>query len=358
MDGTKGKKYLKSYIQQAGPILHEILSEEVKAAKEFGEVPVESMKAYLKMIAEGKGIRGALITLFYQICGGKNKKEALITSTFIELFHSAILIHDDFMDRDPFRRGITTIHKIFSDRAKKYGVKIPSDHYGDSIAVCIGDTGFYLSWETLLNSKLPKKNIMEAGKIYSRYVARLGLGQSLDMTVGGNIKAKEKEILKVIWMKSGEYTAELPMLVGAALAGEKNKNRLEAIKSYAKCLGWAFHIQDDILGLYADEEKLGKPVGSDLREGKNTLLMLHLRKQGTKEQKAFQDKVLGNPKVTKQQTEKMKQILKDSGSYRHVINKGWSYVKEGKKHVSQITKNKKHREILESLLVFMMERTK
>ena len=358
MNGTKGKKYLKSYIKQIAPILDKFLSKEVEEAKDFGSVQVDLMQAYKDMITAGKGIRGSLIYLFYQICGGKNKREVLKTSTFIELFHSAILIHDDFMDRDPFRRGMTTIHKLFADKSKKLGIKVPADHFGYSIAVCVGDSGFYLSWETLINSKLPKKRVLEAGNLYARYVARLGLGQSLDMTITGDLNASEKDILKVIWAKSGEYTSELPILVGAALAGEKNKKRLKAIKSYAKCFGWAFHIQDDILGLYADEAKLGKPVGSDLREGKNTLLMLHLRDHGNREQKAFQKKILGNSKVTKKDTEKMRKILKDAGSYQYVIDIGWKYVEEGKKYIPQITKNKKYQEILESLLVFMMERAK
>jgi len=99
-------------------------------------------------------------------------------------------------------------------------------------------------------------------------------------------------------------------------------------------------------------------VGSYLREGKNTLFMLHLDKTGTHEQIEFKDKVLGNPDITNEDVERMRQILKDCGSYQHVIDLGWNYVEEGKKYIPEITTDPKLVQTLESLLVYMMERTK
>src|SRR3989344_7981400 len=140
MDGVKGKNYLKNYITRAKPLLIDFLDKEIKSAEreDMGYLPLELLKDYSKMVSEGKGVRGALIELAYKACGGTDAQKVLSASIFIELFHSAILIHDDFMDRDSFRRGIETIHKQFEKDGLKSGIKIPIDHYGNAQAVNIG----------------------------------------------------------------------------------------------------------------------------------------------------------------------------------------------------------------------------
>jgi geranylgeranyl diphosphate synthase type I len=358
MDGALGKKYLKDYSAEVQPILAEFLSAEMEVSKDLGKIPLMLMDSYKDMISRGKGIRGTLVKLGYLVGGGKDVDEVVRTSIFVELFHSAILIHDDFMDRDPFRRGAPTVHEEFKKVGKDFGVRIPLDHYGNTAAVCLGDAGLYLSWKALLNSKLPQDRVIEASKLYADFIVRLALGQSLDMTITGMEDIGEQDILTVIWTKSGEYTSQLPLFVGATLAGGMGDEKLAALKDYAKCFGWAFQIQDDILGLYADEDELGKPVGSDIREGKNTLLMLNLRKHGRSADKKFMRKVLGNPNVSVEDVEKMRKILKESGAFQKVVDMGWEYVEEGKQYISRITKDKKLLEVLESLLVYMMERTK
>ena len=358
MNGSIGKQFLKEYIESSKPIISAFLTEEINKIKEFGEISVKLLESFREMAAEGKGIRGALTVLGYQIFGGEDLVEIRRTSTFLEIFHAGILVQDDFMDRDDIRRGLPTIHKRFEKVGKDVMVRIPFDHYGNSVALCLSDAALYLSWKILLSSNLPRELVINAGSIYANYIVRLAFGQSLDLTVTGMEDYKEDDVLKVIWTKSGEYTGLLPLMVGAALAGGKDSQKLENIKNYARCFGWAFQIQDDILGLYADEEKLGKPVGSDLREGKNTLFMLYLRKNGTQPQKKFQSRILGNKDITKEDVKKMRRMLKDSGSYQHVVDMGWKYVEEGKKYVPLITNDKKLAEILESLLVYMMERTK
>lgn len=358
MDGKIGKKFLKDYITRTRPILTDFVKGEEKKGKSMGFVPGELMKSYREMVALGKGVRGTLVTLGYKLAGGKDTKEITRVSTFIELFHSAILIHDDFMDRDPFRRGQITTHKKFEKVGKKIKVKIPADHYGNSVAVCLGDAGYFMSWKVLLSAKFPKSNVFKAADIYADSIISLTMGQSLDVTISGAEKLKEKDLLNVIWTKSGDYTALLPLRVGAVLAGAKDKKFFKAIEGYAKCFGWAFQIQDDVLGAYADEKKLGKPVGSDFREGKNTLLIYHLKKRATKKQLEFVNNTLGNPNISKKDILKMKKLIKESGSYDYVVKMGWDYVNEGKKYINKLTKNKKLRIILESLLIYMMERTK
>lgn len=358
MDGSLGKQCLKEYIKNARPVIETFLDSEIQNAALLGDIPRHLMESFKASVVEGKGIRGFLVTLGYQLANGTDYNDILNTSIFIEIFHSGILAHDDFMDNDSLRRGLPTIHKQFAEIGKNIGIKTDPNHYGEALAICLGDASFYLSWQKLLESKASPELLLKASQLYIKYALRLVHGQVLDMTIPATDNINEEDVLKVIWTKSGEYTALLPLHVGATLGGMQDQQKLKAIENYAKCFGWAFQIQDDTLGMFSEEEKIGKPITSDLREGKNTLYMLHLRKHGTSEQKEIQRQLLGNKSITKEDVYKMREILQASGSYKYVIDMGWNYVEEGKQYISQITANKELADIMESLLVFMMERAK
>ncbi len=356
MSSNLAVNYLKEYSPFKEKFLDKYINEKLPEAKKLGVISEDQLKRFLEMSKEGKGIRGALVTLGYEACGGTDKETILDTSIFMELFHAAILIHDDVEDSSPLRRKLPTIHKQYESFGKKLSVRTEYKHYGEAMAINVGDIGYFMSYEKLINSNFPVGLVNRALRIYSKYAIRLAHGQALDITTLPIEHINEEEILNILMSKSGEYTCILPLTIGATLAGVTEHKKLKAIEQYGTSLGWAFQILDDILGLFGDEAITGKPATSDLTEGKNTLLMLHLSKNGTAKQKAFQKRVFGNPNTTLEEIEKMRQILKDAGSYDYVINKGWKYVKEGKKYIPQITADKKYQDILESLLVFMMER--
>lgn len=358
MNGDIGKQYLKDYLQKSDLLFEEYLQKKIAEAGKISKIPAELLKRFLETARRGKKIRGALVVLGYEAAGGINHQAIMDASLAIELFHAGILVHDDFMDEDSLRRGLPTIHKQFEEIGRAIKVNTTPLHYGESMAVNAGDAAYYLSWEKLMACKFEAERLVEAGRIYAGYVIRVVHGQVLDITNTTIKSLTEEDILKVLKYKAAEYTGVLPLLFGAALTGEKNKKRLQAIKDYGLAFGWAFQIQDDLLGLFGDEEEFGKPVGSDLREGKNTLLMLHLSQHGTREQRAFQRKVLGNKNITKADVLKMRQILKDAGSYDYVVNLGWKYVEQGKTQIPLITADRKLRGILESLIIYMMERVK
>lgn len=262
-----------------------------------------------------------MVTLGYQIAGGKIDNNLLEGSLFVELFHAGVLVHDDVQDRGDTRRGIPTLHKQFESEAEKLGVVIDKYHYGESIAIDAGISAYFYSFDALLKSKFPSDRIIKTALIYSEYVQRVSDGQTLDITGLSSKKTDEKHVLTMLKLKSAEYTGVMPLLCGATLGGLENKKRLEALKNYGLCFGWAFQIQDDILGLYGNEVELGKSVGSDIKEGKNTLFMFHLAENGTKDQVSFMRKTLGNQNASDQEIEKFKQILKDAGSYDFVVKK-------------------------------------
>ena len=358
METNIGKQYIKDYAKNTEQMFRDFLINKTEEALKISKVPGELIKRFTEIAVKGKRIRGALMTLGYELAGGTDIEAIHDASISIELFHAGVLVHDDIMDKDDTRRGVESIHSQFANIGKVMNLNTTPLHYGESMAINTGDVAFYFSWEKLLSCNFSAEHILEASKLYTEYVIRVVYGQTLDITNVAMHNLVESDILKIYQYKTAEYTGVLPLLMGVALAGCKDEKLLNAIREYGIAFGWAFQIQDDILGIYANGEKLGKPVGSDIREGKNTLLMLYVLQHGTKEQIKTMLAILGNKNISNTEIATMQKLIKDSGSYDHVVQLGWNYVNQGKKHIPNITQNKKHQELLEALIEYMMERVK
>jgi len=123
----------------------------------------------------------------------------------------------------------------------------------------------------------------------------------------------EKDITDIHTLKTAIYTIEGPLHIGAILAGA-GKEDLGELSDFAIPLGKAFQTQDDILGMFGTREKIGKPVGSDVREGKKTLLMVKALELGSPTQRKFIQRCLGNKRLTFKQLEKLREIVTKTGS--------------------------------------------
>lgn len=355
MDGSLGKAYLKNYIASTEGLFDAYIQEKLHEADTIDPLAGELLRRYHKTAKLGKKIRGALVVLGYEAFGGKDLDEILDASMFIELLHAGLLIHDDIMDWDDVRRGLPTLHKQFEEYGRSVGILGDAVRYGISMAIGAGDLGFYLSWDKLMSSGFSPNRLKRISEIYSKHVIRVVYGQSLDLTIT-NLIRPEKEILKVHKYKTAEYTGVLPILSGAMLSDEEQPEKIQAITNFGLSFGWAFQIQDDALGVFGEEEDIGKPVGSDIREAKNTLFTNYVFEKGCTEHKEFLQSVFGNKDITYSDVEKIRKILKESGAYEYAIDLGWDYVKKGKELIPLITQDKKYQNILESLLVYMMER--
>jgi geranylgeranyl diphosphate synthase type I len=127
-------------------------------------------------------------------------------------------------------------------------------------------------------------------------------------------KVSEKDVLQVHEFKTSRYTIEGPLHLGAILAGASEKD-LDVLSAYGLPLGQAFQLQDDVLGTFGREEKLGKPVDSDLKQGKKTVLVLRALEKASPEQKKKLLACLGNKDLTKEMAEEARNIIKATGSY-------------------------------------------
>jgi geranylgeranyl diphosphate synthase type I len=280
---------LTDYARLCEPRLRAFLDEKLKA---FAALPVDlrdvaaALRDYL--LRGGKRLRGALVLLGHEAGGGK-REAAIDASLGVELLHAYLLIHDDFMDQDDVRRGGPTLHRALG-----------GDHLGTSLAVLCGD--LCESWAGQLFSG--------ASPLVSRTVEQVILGQMADLCAPGGRELSPEEILEVQRAKTGTYTFELPLHLGATLAGAAPA-LLDALSAYARPLGVAFQIADDLLGTFGAPEQTGKPNASDLREGKRTLLVARALQSADPADAARLRAGLGNPDAN---VEELRGILRRCGA--------------------------------------------
>jgi len=219
---------------------------------------------------KGKMIRGGLVALGREMAGGRAGAAAVRAGTAFELIQSGLLIHDDIMDRDPRRRGGPSIHEQYA-RLSPSASRAGDAHFGTSMAICAGEIAIFLAFEAMAGRPGPAKRTAAAQKLFASEFGLVGLGQMLDIEAGTTRKPlPERRILEVYRYKTARYSFYLPLAAGWALGGGRSAVR-PALEQLGEDLGLAFQIRDDELGLFGSPGLTGKPVGSDVREGKRTL---------------------------------------------------------------------------------------
>lgn len=230
-----------------------------------GDAPQKTVREAMaySLLGGGKRLRAVLCLAFCEICGGR-AEEAMPFACAIEMVHCYSLIHDDLpcMDDDDLRRGKPSCH-----------VK-----YGEAMAVLAGDGLLTLGFETMLgqgvSGKYPAERVIKAANELARAIGAEGMlgGQVIDIESEGKTVGGE-ELTHLHALKTGALIrASAKMGCILAGAGEDLASRAD---EYAKNIGLAFQITDDILDVTASQEALGKPIGSDKEQGKTTYVTLY-----------------------------------------------------------------------------------
>ncbi len=224
----------------------------------------------------GKRIRPVLVLEFCRLCGVDVEK-ALPVACALETVHTYSLVHDDLpcMDNDDFRRGQPSCHKKF----------------GYEYALLAGDGLLTYAFEMLTKAKIESRLIVEAVKTLSEYAGYQGMigGQVLDLK-GEENKLDGDTLRKMVSLKTGKLI-ECACLLGC-ICGDADETVKEKAKKYAYAVGTAFQIIDDILDVTADEEKFGKPVGSDAENDKSTFVSLFGIEKSREEAKKLTEEAL------------------------------------------------------------------
>ncbi len=356
MTGQKAKKILEEYRPEIDKYINDFFKIELAAAKKIDPIIYHNVKALEKLVLyAGKRLRPILTILAYKAAGGKNDKEIRKVAVAIEMFHVFLLIHDDICDRDDLRHGVDTLHEVYRKYHRQKKLLGDSEHFGNSIALLIGDIASYFANKIIIESNFSADKRLKALDQLSRAMVNTGYGQIFDVLSSAQRKVSEMEVLRIHYYKTAKYTIENPLLVGNLLAGGK-ANISEKISQYAIPLGIAFQIQDDILGMFADEKKLGKPVGSDLREGKHTLLVTEVMSRAIASQKRQFKLLLGKKDLTKTELADARDIIESSGSLDHSKKLAYKYAKKAMLAGQALPIRKKEKNFLEGIARYIVER--
>jgi geranylgeranyl diphosphate synthase type I len=263
------------------------------------------------ILAGGKRLRPAFCHWAYVGAGGGPDDENVIDAgAALEMLHTFALVHDDVMDGSGIRRSLPAIHRRFMTRHDMQRGRGEARRYGEGAAILVGDFAFVYA-DVLL------RGIPDAARpIFDELRLELCVGQYLDLegTASGSSDPAQAE--KIERYKSGKYTVERPLHLGAALTG-----RLDALSgalsTFGLPLGEAFQLRDDILGVFGDATVTGKPVGDDLREGKLTPLVAAAAARATGPAARVLDRI-GDPDLDDDDIAALQDVLVDTGAVDEV----------------------------------------
>lgn len=250
------------------------LDKKIKNISKFTKDPsILSYINYLRKISlsGGKRIRPYLAFLVYQTLGGKEEKKALKFLVFLEIFHIFCLIHDDIMDKSNLRHGVSTAHVYISNFLKQEKRIGDLGHAGNSQAILLGDILLAWSQEIInLNKNFPQKIIDKVNIYFYNMGDEVSIGQMIDVDIVTRKKVSKELINEKTRLKTAGYSFIKPLLIGAALSGNINKNIETFCKEFGLRMGMAFQMQDDLLDITSSDSELGKSTSLDKSQNQHT----------------------------------------------------------------------------------------
>ncbi|MBK5112645.1 MAG: polyprenyl synthetase family protein [Candidatus Heimdallarchaeota archaeon] len=280
----------------------------------FGDLFYDEFKDYLT--DGGKRIRPFLVKTAFDAVGG-NHKEGNITraSLSIELLHNGSLLHDDVIDKDETRRGKPAFHvkfrKLHSEKKKETFEK--ANDFGEAMSIFAGDLCFPFAIESIIQSGFPAVISNKALQAFTQAFREVIDGVIIETGDTTLHEGSEETYKKMVDLKTGALIRK-SVEIGAIL-GRGTDSQIEALVDYCKGIGTAFQIQDDILGIFGNLKEIGKPVGGDIREDKQTILRILAIKNGTDNQIKRISDLHGKEDLTEDELTEIQGIFKETGAF-------------------------------------------
>ena len=299
----------------------------------------------------GKRLRPALVYSTYRACGGPSDDEALPVALATELLHTYLLIHDDIMDHAEVRRGQPSAHARFRQSHLARGFHGDAQDFGRSVAILLGDLAH--TWAVELFTGAERSG--ELTRCFSAMSEEVIGGQYLELLVAQRRAAREEDLLRVLRLKSGCYTAERPIQLGGLLA-RASEPVLAALSRYGTAVGEAFQLQDDLLGMFGDRGTVGKPVGEDLKEGKFTFLIFHALAAASPAERQVLESALGNPDLPDEDVARVQRLLEETGARAKVTEMIAERLRSARQTLDGLDLRPEGRLFLEGLVDYLWER--
>lgn len=303
--------------------LDALLAAKRRAADEEGDPARQELAEGVGRLAKvgGKRLRPAFVWFTYRALGGERPEVALPLALATELLHTYLLIHDDVMDHADLRRGEPSAQVRFRDAHRARGLAGDAADFGVSVAILLGDLAQAWAVEQVFGLAVDGPRRAELLAAFATMCEEVIAGQYSELLVaarrGHPGDVREEELLRVLQMKSGRYTAERPIQLGAILAGAPAASTT-ALCRYGRSVGEAFQLQDDLLGTFGDPEVTGKPVEADLKEGKVTFLIHHALALAPAADREAIAAALGRPDLDEDGARRVQRLIEASGARREV----------------------------------------
>jgi geranylgeranyl diphosphate synthase, type I len=344
--GTAGLGRIRTEVARA---LEMFLARQREGLAAIGDDLLPWLDAMEGLLAGGKRLRPAFCYWGWRAAGGADCPEIYTAAASLELLQASALVHDDVMDASDTRRGRPAVHRQFASLfaaienaasgqsgAERSGA---AEQFGVGAAILIGD--MLLSWtDELYHASGLSAGILSRGQpALNAMRTEVAAGQYLDLLSQVSRSTSVRAALRVMTYKTAKYTIERPLQLGAALAAgaaartvsddsarppadarplaalEATAAGIEATcTEYGIPLGIAFQLRDDVLGVFGDPARTGKPVSGDISEGKRTVLVALARERATASQTRVLDRYLGDRNLTEAAAGRVKTVLTDTGA--------------------------------------------
>ncbi len=277
--------------------------------------------------AGGKKLRPFLAMVTAGVFG-EDEEKALPLGLAIEMIHNFTLVHDDLMDDDDMRRGRKTLHRKENPAS----------------AINAGDALFALAFNLLAESDVQGEELRQLLGLVSTSVMKVAEGQEEDMRFEETFDISEDEFISMIEKKTS-YLFQTASK-GGAIIGGGTEEEIERMGNYARKMGIAFQIQDDYLDLVGDQDDIGKPVGSDIRRGKRTLMIIHALENLPEEKRERLIEIL-RKENTDEEIEEAMDLLRETDSLTYCKNLAERYAAEAKKEISFLPDSERKKILLQ-----------
>jgi geranylgeranyl diphosphate synthase, type II len=297
---------------QVDAVLDRFFSLSRKRAAPLGPEYVALWDALERNTSGGKRMRPRMVFAAYQSLGGTDLEAAACIGAAFELLHTALIVHDDVIDRDFSRRGVPNISGVYRDRAAASGSDVAAaEHRGISAAVIAGDLALFNSCRLIDRSGVSGEVRTRLLEVMDDALFASAAGELIDVDFSfGADMPRVDDILTMERLKTAVYSFECPLQAGAILAGASEET-VATLADFGREIGIAYQIVDDVLGVFGVEQETGKSTVGDLREGKRTVMIAYAT---TTPEWARIEPLLGRPDLTEAQADEVRSLLVSTGA--------------------------------------------
>lgn len=330
----------------------------IREAKKIDPIYATLLMDMKKFILRGgKRLRPTLMMMGYEASGGNDLETALDAALSLEIFHNFVLIHDDVMDGDLKRYGGANITGVYDKRFQRRLKPEVARHTAESIAILAGELNEFFTFEVLSSLEAEPKVVFELMAHFQKTLFETGAGQQLDVMSSVRANLNLKSIEKVNYYKTAQYTITSPLRMGFILAGS-DSGLMEGFNKFGAELGKAFQLADDLLGMFGSTRQIGKPVGSDIREGKQTLLMYYAKKLCTPGQWRTIESRFGRDSIDASDVKIVREVLRECGAQAKVAVAADDHLRATLKIIDGLEISEPHKELFKQFAYYCVQRKK